>query len=211
MLDLILSVLAGFGGAFFFFLVVKIYKEIKNSKNMADKQRNEFAKPTTKIGKYNYGPLAKPNFFVESVGNFCSFARGCDVAQNHLLGAVSNHAFMVTPYVTPYIKNDKQKQLYHSREKCVIGNDVWIGENALLINGVKIGNGASVAANAVVTKDVPDYAIVGGVPAKLIRYRFDPATIEKLNAIKWWDWPKEKIEECFDDFLNVEEFIRKHL
>ena len=147
-------------------IFVYVLKRIKNRYSMPQKQKKEFATPTTKIGKNNYGPLSKPNYFVESVGNYCSFARGCDIAQNHLIGAVTNHAFLVTPYVKPYIKNEKQKSLYASRKKCVIGNDVWIGENALIINGVKIGNGAIVAAGAVVTKDVAAGVTVIGNPAK---------------------------------------------
>ena len=67
------------------------------------------------------------------------------------------------------------------------------------------------AAGAVITKDVPDYAVVAGVPARIIRYRFSTEQIEALNKIAWWDWPDEKIRECYDDFFeNVDEFIRKH-
>ncbi|NOU72973.1 chloramphenicol acetyltransferase [Paenibacillus sp. LMG 31458] len=77
----------------------------------------------------------------------------------------------------------------------VIGSDVWIGYNATIMPGVNVGDGAIIATNAVVTKDVPPYSIVGGNPAKLIRYRFDEETINILNTIKWWDWDIEKITE----------------
>ncbi|WP_339322340.1 CatB-related O-acetyltransferase [Paenibacillus sp. FSL W8-0194] len=76
-----------------------------------------------------------------------------------------------------------------------VGNDVWIGYNATIMPGVRIGNGAIIASNAVVTKDVAPYSIVGGNPARLIRYRFDEETIEMLHALKWWDWDIEKITE----------------
>jgi len=76
----------------------------------------------------------------------------------------------------------------------VIGNDVWIGYEAVIMSGVKIGDGAIIGTRAVVTKDVPPYTIVGGVPAKPIRKRFDDATIEKLEAICWWNWGEEKIK-----------------
>ena len=76
----------------------------------------------------------------------------------------------------------------------IIGNDVWIGYEAVIMPGVKIGNGAIIGTRAVVTKDVPPYTIVGGVPAKPIRKRFDDATIEKLEALRWWDWDEEKIK-----------------
>lgn len=75
----------------------------------------------------------------------------------------------------------------------MIGNDVWIGYDALIMPGVKVGNGAIIAARSVVTGDVPDYAIVGGNPARVIRYRFDDDTITRLGALAWWDWPVEQI------------------
>ena len=78
----------------------------------------------------------------------------------------------------------------------VIGNDVWIGYEAVIMAGVHIGNGAIIAARAVVTKDVPPYTIVGGVPARPIRKRFDEEVIRKLETLKWWDWSAEKIRRC---------------
>lgn len=76
----------------------------------------------------------------------------------------------------------------------VIGNDVWIGYEAVIMPGVTIGDGAIIGTRAVVTGNVPPYTIVGGVPAKPIRKRFDDATIEKLEAMRWWDWDEEKIK-----------------
>ena len=75
----------------------------------------------------------------------------------------------------------------------MIGNDVWIGYEAVVMSGVKIGDGAIIGTRAVVTKDVPPYTIVGGVPARPIRKRFDDAVIERLEALRWWDWDEEKI------------------
>ena len=77
----------------------------------------------------------------------------------------------------------------------MIGNDVWIGYDAIIMPGVKIGDGAIIGTRAVVTKDIPPYTIVCGVPAKPIRKRFDDKTIEKLLLIKWWNWDKEKIKQ----------------
>ena len=79
----------------------------------------------------------------------------------------------------------------------VIGNDVWIGYEAVIFPGVTIGDGAVIGTRALVTKDVPPYTIVGGVPAKPIRKRFDPETIDLLLKTKWWDWPKERIAKHF--------------
>lgn len=82
-----------------------------------------------------------------------------------------------------------------------IGNDVWIGRDAKIMDGVSVGDGAVVATGSIVTKDIPPYAIVGGVPAKVIKYRFDEVTIEKLLELKWWDFSDKKIFE-HKDFFN---------
>ncbi|WP_278955475.1 CatB-related O-acetyltransferase, partial [Barnesiella intestinihominis] len=84
----------------------------------------------------------------------------------------------------------------------VIGNDVWIGYEAMVMAGVHIGNGAIIAARAVVTKNVPPYTIVGGVPARPIRKRFDEDTVRKLETLKWWDWPAKKIRRCLPYIVN---------
>ncbi len=163
----------------------------------------------TKIGRYCYGPLAKDNFKVESVGSFCCFADGVDVVWNHPLDMVTQHDFIYESYCCKEIKN--QTVTYGQlQKKFIIGNDVWLGQNVLLTNGIKIGNGVRAAAGAVITKDVPDYAVVGGVPAKIIKYRFSDEEIEKLNQIAWWDWPIEKIKACYEDFMDIDVFLEKH-
>lgn len=90
-----------------------------------------------------------------------------------------------------------------------IGNDVWVGNNVLIMDGVSIGDGAIIAAGAIVTRDVPPYAIHGGIPAKLIRYRFDDQHISQLLKLKWWDWSVEKIKRYSHLFDNVEAFIKE--
>lgn len=89
----------------------------------------------------------------------------------------------------------------------VIGNDVWIGSSAKIMEGVTIGDGAVVAAGAIVTRDVPPYAIVGGIPAKIIKYRFDTETIQKLVGLKWWDKNQAWIKEHADNFEDVEKLF----
>ena len=93
---------------------------------------------------------------------------------------------------------------------CSIGNDVWIGNNVLIKGGVTVGDGAVIGMGAVVTKDVPPYAVVGGVPAKIIKYRFNEKQIDSLLKIKWWNWPLETIKERRNDFSDIDEFIRKY-
>ncbi|EPZ37468.1 transferase hexapeptide repeat containing protein [Anoxybacillus ayderensis] len=88
-----------------------------------------------------------------------------------------------------------------------IGNDVWIGANSIVLDGVKIGDGAIVAAGAVVTKDVPDYAIVGGVPARVIRYRFNEEIIKQLKVIKWWDIDLNNLKNYENQFEDIELFL----
>ena len=85
---------------------------------------------------------------------------------------------------------------WDNKGNIVIGNDVWIGYEAVIMAGVHIGDGAIIAARAVVTKDVPPYTIVGGTPAKEIRKRFDAEVIEQLLIQKWWDWSTDKIHQC---------------
>ena len=91
--------------------------------------------------------------------------------------------------------------------KVEIGHDVWIGTNVTILPSVKIGNGAIIAAGAVVTKDIPDYAIVGGVPAKVLKYRFSDDEIKRLNQSKWWEWPDEKIKRHINKFSAPEDFF----
>lgn len=96
-------------------------------------------------------------------------------------------------------------------KKITIGNDVWLGQNVLITNGSNIGNGVIAGAGAIITKDVPDYAVVMGVPARIVRYRYKQEEIDALNRIAWWDWSDERIIENYDDFyLDIREFIRKY-
>ncbi|HEX2925264.1 MAG TPA: DapH/DapD/GlmU-related protein, partial [Ruminiclostridium sp.] len=104
-------------------------------------------------------------------------------------------------------------EFFQRRESRVtyIGKDTWIGHGAIIMPGVSVGDGAVVGSGAVVTKDVKPYTIVAGVPAKFIKRRFPEETARKLQSIKWWDWPHEKIKENFKDFLlDIDAFIDKH-
>ncbi len=172
------------------------------------------------IGRNNYGPLAHPGAydmnFIESIGSFCSFGPGCAVAQTHYLG-VTTHQFLFSSWRFPdfdkHLPKDKQQTVFRDHiasHKTTIGNDVWVGRNATIMAGVKIGNGAIIGSGAVVTHDVPPYAVVGGVPAKIIRYRFSPEQIGALEEIAWWNWDDKTIADRFDDFLDIDAFIEKY-
>lgn len=171
---------------------------------------NEFWFSNPRIGKCTYGELLlNDENKYESIGAFCSFAPGSCIVWNHPLHCVTTHAFM---YSSNHASKLNQPKFLQSdfNPKSIIGNDVWLGRNVIVTNGSNIGNGVIAAAGAVITKDIPDYAVVAGVPAKIIRYRFSEEQIQKLNEIKWWDWPLETIAKRQDDFVNIDVFLEKY-
>lgn len=140
---------------------------------------------------------------LDSIGEFCSFAPNVMIAAgNHPIKFKSTHAFL-------YRKNDgfilenKDIKKFCNNEKVKIGNDVWIGTNVTILPGVNIGDGAIIAAGAVVINDIPPYSIVGGVPAKMIKYRFSQDKIKFLLSEKWWDWSDEKIKNNIPMMYDV--------
>ncbi len=143
------------------------------------------------------------------IGNYCSIAHAITfvMGRNHDYNAVSTAAFGEI-FAKDIPKSVHKRCVNHNQ--LVIGNDVWLGRGCTIMSGVHIGNGAIVAAGAVVTKDVPPYAIVGGNPAKLIRYRFDNDTIARLQKLKWWYWPLEKLVTAIDHMADVEVFLEKY-
>lgn len=133
------------------------------------------------------------------IGKFCAIAKGVEFVMNganHRMNSVTTYPFNIMgsgwEKVTPTLDDLPYKG------DTIVGNDVWIGQDVTVMPGVKIGDGAIIASNSVVTKDVPPYSIAGGNPIKIIRKRFDDELISYLLELKWWDWPKEKI------FSNLE-------
>ena len=129
------------------------------------------------------------------IGKFCSIACGAKfifTSANHTLRSLSTYPF---PLFFEEWGLDKRHvtDAWDNKGDIVLGNDVWIGFEAVILSGVHIGDGAIVGARAVVTKDVPPYTIVGGVPAKPIRKRYSDEVIQKLTALRWWDWDREKL------------------
>jgi virginiamycin A acetyltransferase len=130
------------------------------------------------------------------IGKFCSIACGAKFlfnSSNHTLNSLSTYPFPI--FATEWDENMHVTEAWDNKGDIVIGNDVWIGYEAVIMAGVNIGDGAIIGTRAVVTKDVPPYTIVGGVPAKKIRQRFDESVIEILQTVKWWNWDIEKISE----------------
>ncbi len=128
------------------------------------------------------------------IGKFCAIAKDVKFIMNganHQTSGFSTYPFFI--FANGWEKVMPQAGDLHYKGDTCVGNDVWIGYDATIMPGVKIGHGAIIASKSVVTKDVPDYAVVGGNPAQIIKYRFDENTIEKLLEIAWWDWNAEKI------------------
>lgn len=144
------------------------------------------------------------------IGKYSSIGHGIKfiVGLNHDSSSVSTYPFQEI-FEGVF---DKNAELHPQCNHCqiIIGNDVWIGAYATIMGGVKIGNGAVIGAGAVVAKDVPPYAVVVGNPARVIRYRFDEATIEWLQKLRWWNWAPEKIKSCWPEMENMEAFKEKY-
>ncbi|MFH6781260.1 MULTISPECIES: glycosyltransferase 61 family protein [Methylobacterium] len=147
------------------------------------------------IGEHTYGnPMVmEPEWGSLSIGRFCSIAHNTTfILGNHRIDMASTYPFRSLFGLWPGAEHGVPDHATRG-DGIRIGNDVWFGANCCVLPGVTIGDGAIVAANAVVTKDVPDYAIVAGNPATIKRYRFDDALIRRLKAIAWWNWPNEKL------------------
>ena len=158
---------------------------------------NDFVNDPRDFEKNNVLYHYKINHDKLKIGKFCSIACGAKFlfnSANHTLGSLSTYTFPI--FFEEWELDPKNvADAWDNKGDIVVGNDVWIGFEAIILSGVKIGAGAIIGARAVVTKDVEPYTIVGGVPARPIRKRFDDKTIEELLRIRWWDQDAEKIKE----------------
>ena len=182
---------------------------------LAGAKKDDYEYKGCKIGRYTY---VNESFFdvwcedslIESIGRFCSINHTARIWPNHSVNAVSSFIFACEPFDWTEGRVIWLENAIRNKEKVTIGNDVWIGAGVHILPGVHIGDGAIVGAGAVVTHDVAPYSIVGGVPAKLIRYRFDEDIINQFWKIRWWDWEDELIKNRMDDFYDIERFVRKY-
>jgi virginiamycin A acetyltransferase len=181
--------------------------------------KNTVSNPNIIIGDYTYydDPEDSENFernvlyhypFTGDkliIGKFCALAKGVKFIMNganHKMSGFSSYPFEI--FGNGWEKVMPQPHEYPFKGDTVVGNDVWIGYESLIMPGVKIGDGAIVAAKSVVTSNVPPYAIVGGNPAKLIKYRFSSDVINALLDISWWDWNIEKISRNLDKIVSAD-------
>lgn len=179
-----------------------------------------------KVGRYTYGyrELLEQYPLAVSIGRYCSINSTARIWNNHPLDYVTTHPMldhmlfypqklhelrreMIKKYGKYYENTGAGNSPLRNNKPVYIGNDVWIGANVAILPGVTIGDGAVLGAGAVITKDVEPYAIVGGVPAKLIRYRFEEDEIRNYLRIQWWNWSIEKIESNIELFYQPKKFL----
>ena len=157
----------------------------------------------------DYSYISGPGTVIENthIGKFTSIALGNIIGLGeHPLSYISTHPFL---YSKKFCFIEKDLFRNDSSKVTKIGNDVWIGAGCIIKKGVKIGDGAVIGAGSVVTKNVDEYAIVAGSPARLIRYRFRESERNKLLKIKWWDWSEKKIKKAIDNFYDLENFLKE--
>jgi len=178
-------------------------------------------KPMNQLKRYSQYDIGKASYGSPKIhdwgGTRLTIGAYCSIAGKVQIFLSGNHR---TDWVTTFPLNRRfpkwrrATSIKHetiSKGDVVIGNDVWLGYKSLILSGISIGDGAVIAAGSIITKDVPPYAIVGGNPAKIIRYRFSDDIIARLLKTKWWEWEKKKVEEYLPYLLSddIDFFLEK--
>ncbi len=154
-----------------------------------------------------------------SIGNYCSIANNVRFIVDDGFHNVSkitnfpliNNLFNESEKLPNGLKTKEYLKQLDQKKGIIIGNDVWIGMNSILLPGIKIGNGVTIGANSIVTKSFPDYCVIAGNPAKIIKYKYPKSQIAVLNQICWWDWSDETIKERIMDFHeSIDSFVEKY-
>lgn len=160
------------------------------------------------LGDYSYIAV-NSNITNAEIGRFCSLGPNfcCGLGIHPTNGISTSPMFYSTAKQNGMTLATKNK--IRESKKTTIGNDVFIGANVTVLDGVVIGNGVVIGAGAVVVSDIPDYAVAVGVPAKVVKYRFDKNVIEKLQRMQWWEWDIDKLKDVEQSFFDVEKFIQK--
>lgn len=157
------------------------------------------------IGAFTYMERHGEGIYAD-IGKFCSIAANVRInALEHPIERLMSHKMTYRP--NEYFRHiglDMDYRAYRQSKRVTIGNDVWIGHGAVIMPGISIGHGCVVGANAVVTRDVPDYTIVAGSPARPIRPRFPAEIVERLLRLQWWDWPVEMVYRSMPDIQTLE-------
>ncbi len=156
------------------------------------------------IGDYTYG---RPEISQWREGSSLTIGRFCSIATGARILLDGNHRVdWLTTYPFPnfFVQHANNREYVSGKGNVNIGNDVWIGMEAMILSGVTIGDGAVIAARAVCAKDVPPYAIVAGNPARVVRYRFEEDVIAALLKIRWWDWPIQDVQRAIPLLLQTD-------
>jgi len=158
------------------------------------------------LGKFTYINVNSVIYPRVEIGRYCSIARNCEIGvANHPIHYLSSHPFQFDKTI---FKNNQHYQEinkvnWNPHLETVIGNDVWIGAKVIINSGLKIGHGSIIAAGSVVTKNIPPYAIVGGIPARVIKYRFSEETIQELLVLKWWELGMDDLKSITFDSIET--------
>lgn len=175
------------------------------------KERVRFCDST--LGDYSYIERHSEAIYA-TIGKFCAIAPDVRInALNHPMERISQHKITYRPNeYFAHARLDKAFREERRRATVEIGHDVWIGHGAIILPGVRIGHGAVVAAGAVVAKDVEAHAIVAGVPAKFVKWRFPPEISTRIISLSWWDWDDDRLAQAVDDMrvLSAEAFLEKY-